>query len=74
MRPCGGPRGRTWQVDPSGLLRDDLEVRGPTSAVTEHMVEGILGAAPTLNRNGSVYLIAGTSEVLAGWGRGRYPG
>jgi hypothetical protein len=57
-------------VDPSGLLRGDLEVRGPTSAVTEHMVEGILGAAPTLNGNGSVYLIAGTSEVLAREGLG----
>src|SRR5580693_5209196 len=41
----------TWQVEPSGPLRGDIDVRGSKNAVTKHMVAAMLGDGPSTIRN-----------------------
>jgi UDP-N-acetylglucosamine 1-carboxyvinyltransferase len=42
---------QTWQVEPSGPLRGDIDVRGSKNAVTKHMVAAMLGSGPSTIRN-----------------------
>src|SRR5260370_18152148 len=41
----------TWQVEPSGALRGDIQVRGSKNAVSKHMVAAMLGDGPSTIRN-----------------------
>ena len=53
----------TWQIEPSGPLRGEVEVRGSKNAVTKHMVAAILGQGPSTITNvpevGDVDITAG---------------
>jgi UDP-N-acetylglucosamine 1-carboxyvinyltransferase len=58
----------TWQVEPSGPLRGDIEVRGSKNAVTKHMVAAMLGEGPSTIRNapevGDVDITAAMLEAV----------
>ncbi|GII53967.1 UDP-N-acetylglucosamine 1-carboxyvinyltransferase [Planotetraspora thailandica] len=57
-----------WQIDPSGPLRGDVEVRGSKNAVSKHMVAAMLGDGPSTLHNapevGEVGLTAAMLEAL----------
>ncbi|MEW9528040.1 UDP-N-acetylglucosamine 1-carboxyvinyltransferase [Microbispora sp. NPDC049125] len=57
-----------WQIDPSGPLRGDVEVRGSKNAVSKHMVAAMLGTGPSTLHNapevGEVGLTAAMLEAL----------
>src|SRR5947207_2575044 len=58
----------TWQVEPSGPLRGDIQVRGSKNAVTKHMVAAMLGDGPSTIRNapevGDVDITAAMLEAV----------
>ena len=58
----------TWQVEPSGPLRGDIQVRGSKNAVTKHMVAAMLGDGPSTIRNapevGDVDITAAMLEAI----------
>src|SRR5205809_4232032 len=58
----------TWQVEPSGALRGDIQVRGSKNAVTKHMVAAMLGDGPSTIRNapevGDVDITAAMLEAV----------
>src|SRR6266852_9004963 len=58
----------TWQVEPSGPLRGDIQVRGSKNAVTKHMVAAMLGDGPSMIRNapevGDVDITAAMLEAI----------
>ena len=58
----------TWQVEPSGALRGDIQVRGSKNAVTKHMVAAMLGDGPSTIRNapevGDVDITAAMLEAI----------
>src|SRR5712691_2798208 len=58
----------TWQVEPSGPLRGDIQVRGSKNAVTKHMVAALLGDGPSTIRNapevGDVDITAAMLEAI----------
>ncbi len=61
-------RQEVWQIDPSGPLRGDVEVRGSKNAVSKHMVAAMLGTGPSTLHNapevGEVGLTAAMLEAL----------
>jgi len=67
----------TWQVEPSGPLRGDIQVRGSKNAVTKHMVAAMLGDGPSTIRNapevGDVDITAAMLEAI-GFGVSRSGG
>ncbi|WP_283133559.1 UDP-N-acetylglucosamine 1-carboxyvinyltransferase [Rhizohabitans arisaemae] len=42
---------QVWQIEPSGRLRGDVEVRGSKNAVTKHMVAAMLGVDTSTIQN-----------------------
>ncbi len=40
-----------WQIEPSGPLRGEVEVRGSKNAVTKHMIAAIMGQGPSTITN-----------------------
>lgn len=61
-------RQEVWQIEPSGPLRGDVEVRGSKNAVSKHMVAAMLGTGPSTLHNapevGEVGLTAAMLEAL----------
>ncbi|MQA95913.1 MAG: UDP-N-acetylglucosamine 1-carboxyvinyltransferase [Streptosporangiales bacterium] len=57
-----------WQVEPSGPLRGDIQVRGSKNAITKHLVAAMLGEGPSTFHNapevGDVTITAEMLEAL----------
>jgi len=58
----------TWQVEPSGPLRGDINVRGSKNAVSKHMVAAMMAEGPSTIRNvpevGEVDITAAMMESI----------